>query len=381
VNAAVTEPTVAVAAFGAESATPAATLLSRSPQLASISQQALEIAPLYGRCALSRTVGDTQWRFRWRCLTESFTGVELRARIGATEVLLGLASLDPFASAADVTRSELPDGLRAAYLNGAGAPLWQELEKLLQRAVEVLDVRVECQMKVTAECLGFEIFCATRGIGTRGFLQVADSAVQSTVELYRVLQEASQREMAIAPLPTHLPVRWAAVVGSTALCAAEVKSLEEHDIVLVDDATHEANALGCWLGVGPARNYAGRALFRNGGELQLVQFSGRRRMFMSPDAQADSPVADSPLAESATTEPISFAEIPVTLRFELAQWSAPLAAVAGLEAGAVIDLGDRIDEHAVSVWVEQRCIGKGQLVAIGERLGVRLLSVFAARST
>jgi flagellar motor switch/type III secretory pathway protein FliN len=29
------------------------------------------------------------------------------------------------------------------------------------------------------------------------------------------------------------------------------------------------------------------------------------------------------------------------------------------------------------VWVEQRCIGRGQLVAIGERLGVRLLSVFA----
>jgi type III secretion protein Q len=347
--------------------------LSQSPYLTSISQHAQEMAALYGRGALSRAVGASQWRFRWRCSTESFTGIELRARIGATEVILGLESLDPFASACDVTRREVPAGLRAAYLNGAGAPLWQELEKVLQRAVEVLDVRLDCLFKRTAECLGFEIVCEPRGIATSGFLRVAESAGQGAAELFRVLQEASLREMAGATLPTHLPVRWAAVVGSTALTAAEVKSLEEHDIVLVDDATHEANALGCWLGVGPARSYAGRALLRNGGQLQLVEFSSRRRISMSPDAQTEPPVAES--------DPIPFEEIPVNLRFELAQWSAPLAAVAALEAGSVIDLGHRIDEHAVSVWVEQRCIGKGQLVAIGERLGVRLLTVFAARST
>jgi type III secretion protein Q len=74
--------------------------------------------------------------------------------------------------------------------------------------------------------------------------------------------------------------------------------------------------------------------------------------------------------------PAGFDDIPVSLRFELAQWNASLAEVGNLAAGAVIDIGQRIDEHAVSVWVEQRCIGKGQLVAIGERLGVRLVSVF-----
>jgi type III secretion protein Q len=64
------------------------------------------------------------------------------------------------------------------------------------------------------------------------------------------------------------------------------------------------------------------------------------------------------------------------LRFELAQWTASLGEIGSLAPGAVLDLGQRLDDHAVSIWVEQRCIGKGQLVAIGERLGVRLLSVF-----
>ena len=72
-----------------------------------------------------------------------------------------------------------------------------------------------------------------------------------------------------------------------------------------------------------------------------------------------------------------FDDIPVSLRFELAQWSASLAEVGNLSVGAVVDTGQRIDGHTVSVWVEQRCIGKGQLVAVGERLGVRLVSVFA----
>ena len=85
-------------------------------------------------------------------------------------------------------------------------------------------------------------------------------------------------------------------------------------------------------------------------------------------------------ANAAPLEEAGFGEIPVSLRFELAQWNAPLAEMANLAPGAVIDLGQRVDEHVVSVWVEQRCIGRGQLVAIGERLGVRLLSIFAGRS-
>jgi type III secretion protein Q len=81
--------------------------------------------------------------------------------------------------------------------------------------------------------------------------------------------------------------------------------------------------------------------------------------------------------DAAPAQQTGFDDIPVSLRFELAQWNASLAEVGNLAAGAVVDIGQRIDEHAVSVWVEQRCIGKGQLVAIGERLGVRLVSVFA----
>lgn len=73
----------------------------------------------------------------------------------------------------------------------------------------------------------------------------------------------------------------------------------------------------------------------------------------------------------------AFDDVPVMLRFELGQWQAPLSEVAQLTPGAVIDLGQRIDGQSIAMWAGQRCIGRGQLVAIGERLGVRVLSLAA----
>ena len=73
-------------------------------------------------------------------------------------------------------------------------------------------------------------------------------------------------------------------------------------------------------------------------------------------------------------------EIEVGLRFELAQWRATLAEVAAWAPGAVIELDHRIDDQSVSVWVGHRCVGKGELVAVGERLGVRLTAVFRAET-
>jgi type III secretion protein Q len=346
----------------------AAVPLSRSPRLQSISEQAAALARLYGRGPLYRTIDDTRWRFQWRCIAGSLLGVEVRLRIGGAQAVLGLENLGPFGSAISVTRPEVPAALRSAYLGGLGAVVWQELEALTRHAIEVLDVQLDSIMSATPECLGFELGHEPSGPATRGLLRLTDPDIQRNAQLVQTLAEASGREMAPAPLQTQLRLRWAAVVGCTKLSVAEVGALEEHDIVLIDDPTRAAKMLGCWLGVGPARRYAGRAMLRNGG-LQMVQFgTGGDTSMTSSDVAA------------ARTEESGLDEIPVNLRFELAQWSASLGEVGGLAPGALIDLGQRIDEHSVTVWIEQRCIGKGQLVAIGERLGVRLLSVFASQS-
>jgi type III secretion protein Q len=346
-----------------------ATPLVSSPRLITISEQAAALAPLYGRGGLLRAIGGSLWRFRWHCITGPMSGVEMRLHLGGTEVMLGIENLAPFGGAVDAGRPELPAALRAAYLNGLGTPLWEELEALTQLALEVLEVRPDSNMTVSPECLGFELGRDPSGPATRGFLGFIDPDPERNAELLRVLLEVSQREMSDArPLPIHFRLRWAAVAGTTKLPVAEVRALEEQDVVLIENVSRTANSLECWLGVGPARRFAGRVTMRSG-QLQLVQFGTGGKMNMTP-----------PDTDAAALEEAGFGEVPVSLRFELAQWNASLAEMANLAPGAVIDLGQRVDEHAVSVWVEQRCVGKGQLVAIGERLGVRLLSIFAGQS-
>jgi type III secretion system YscQ/HrcQ family protein len=181
-------------------------------------------------------------------------------------------------------------------------------------------------------------------------------------ELERVLSQMSQRGMPGPPLPSWLPLRWAAVLGITTLPGAEIRGLEEHDIILIDDVRAAPNTPNCWLGAGPTRRYAGLLMWSSTGQLQMVQFGSGGETSMDSNSKAAPP---------------GFDDLPVSVRFELAQWTASLAEVSNLAAGVVLEIGQRIDEHAISVWVEQRCIGKGHLVAIGERLGVRLVSVSA----
>jgi len=343
--------------------------LGHFPYLLRLPRSAVALSGLYGRGASSRTVGAATWRFQWRWLTEPFTGVELRLRLGDTGVLVAIDSLALFGMAATEIESDIPTRLHVAYLNGLGAVLWQELEAITQRPVRVMEVRLDVHCEATPECLGFELGRDPAGALSRGFLRCVDPDPSRNADLERVLLEWSRREMPGAPAPTGLAMRWAAVVGHTRLAVAELEGLEAHDVVLLDDAKPTPNALNCWLCVGPTRRYAGRVQWRNGGQLQMLEFDRTGEVNVSADI------------ESPAKQETGFEDIPVNLRFELAQWNASLAEIGSLAPGTVLDIGQRLEDHAVSVWVEQRCIGKGQLVAIGERLGVRLLSVFAREHT
>ncbi len=341
---------------------PEATPLSKSARLTSMTGDAAELTKLYSRGSLTRCIGDTPWVFRWRYFTEPLTGVELHLRIAGARAVVGLETLAPFGSAAHATGTELPPGLRVPYLSGLGAALWQLLEATMQRPVEVLEVRPDSVLELTAEHLGFEVGRAD-GPTVRGLICCVETDSRRRRELERVLLETSRREMPGPPLPTHLRLDWAAVLGATELSAVEARGLEERDIILIDDVKAAPNMLNCRLAAGPARRPAGSLVWHGSGQLQMVQFGTGGETSMSSNL--------------AAAAPAGFDDLPVSVRFELAHWTASLAEVGNLAAGAVVDVGQRIDENAISVWVEQRCIGKGQLVAIGERLGVRLVSVFA----
>lgn len=331
--------------------------LNRSTLLARVSMRSVELSRLYGREAFECEVAGQHWRLRWRYFEGPLVGLELRMRIGAADLVLGIEDPSALGAAIDIARPELPDELRAAYLTALGEPVWPLIEATLGCAVELTAVRINCAMDITSECVSFEIGAVPTGPATRGFLGPVDPNLQ------HLLFELGKRNGARVPRPMNLPFEWAAVVGSTQLLASELRTLEILDVVLIDDAVFNTEVLECQLAVGADRQRAGRAVLQVG-ELRMIELTSPGAAFMT-NRELDSTRAHDG----------AFDDVPVVLRFELAQWQAPLSELAQLASGAVIDLGHRIDSQSVAVWAGQRCIGRGQLVAIGERLGVRVLNL------
>jgi type III secretion system YscQ/HrcQ family protein len=333
--------------------------LSQSSLLPRVSEGALALAAVYGMGEMTCPLDSREWRFRWVPMQEPLRGTELVLRVGSAQVAVGVEDLAIFGGAAEINRPEVPADLRAAYLNFIGGRAWQELERRLRRSVEVVAVRTDATWEVSGDCLGFEIESISCGVSTRGLLGPVPPQLQSG------LLQACRQYMSRDAARSATPLRWTAVAGYTSLSGQELRALELHDIVVIDDACYTSASIECSLAIGPTRRCVGRARLERGYlRLLEIQLKGSRIM--------------SDIEDAAGTAVSGLGEIPVTLRFEVAQWQSTLAEMESLAPGCVIDLGKPVDQAAVSIWIEQRQIGKGRLVVIGERLGVRLLSIGCA---
>lgn len=72
---------------------------------------------------------------------------------------------------------------------------------------------------------------------------------------------------------------------------------------------------------------------------------------------------------------VSLDSIPVTLDFDVGTLAVPLATLAAIKPGYVFELPTRLEEARVVIRANGTAIGRGELVAVGETLGVQLLSI------
>jgi type III secretion protein Q len=94
--------------------------------------------------------------------------------------------------------------------------------------------------------------------------------------------------------------------------------------------------------------------------------------------KVERPVSENPSVEtSETVPPDALARTPVTLEFELGQLTLPLGEIAGLAPGYVFQLPGRLEDARVVIRAGGRVIGRGELVAVGEVLGVQVTALEA----
>lgn len=97
-----------------------------------------------------------------------------------------------------------------------------------------------------------------------------------------------------------------------------------------------------------------------------LRFDSEDPVAMEPDSPEHGPA-------TAAAHPPSWPHVPTDVRFELPGVVVPLGVIAGLQPGAVLRIADADAPLRIELIAGGRPIGRGELVAIGDAFGVRLL--------
>ena len=175
---------------------------------------------------------------------------------------------------------------------------------------------------------------------------------------------AADRLGAPEPRFDDVPVTVRILAGVTDLTFGELGSLAAGDTVVCDHS---------WLGQRQvAVVIGGRRLLRAGtgsGGFLLAQAQDVRDAREGRAWLSDSPISAGAYMDNKETT--SLDEVEVKLVFEVGRLTMTMAELNRLDAGHVFDL-NRAPDQAVDVFVMNRQIGSGELVLVGERIGVRL---------
>ena len=159
------------------------------------------------------------------------------------------------------------------------------------------------------------------------------------------------------PLPVHL--RWA-VAG---LSLAELRSLTPGDIILADYSCRQPGTAVAVFGehlVAPIELL--RTGYRFGGKPRLAQGTGLEwtldRDTLNSEGKREGTISD----------------LPIRLFFELGQLAVDRSVVTQLRPGAMMALARPLEE-GVDIVVDGACIGRGQITAVGDAVGIRVTRI------
>jgi len=268
----------------------------------------------------------------------------------------------------------LPRDLRYILLADALHPAIDALEKSLRVHFEWQPAEAQARdthappLLVPCDPERAAFFVATPPDGgalLRGFVQFDDDATLDA--LVPVPDKAARHHAhAIGAFDAlRLPVGFH--LGSTPIQLREINSIRPGDIVGIEQWRSSGAAIVVTAELGGP---AGRHLtaFAEGSRITVQQ---SRDSAMKPDTPA--PATEPGHAADNANLPLDRLDaLEVTLRFEVGELSLSLGELRSIRAGHAFDLGQPLNRSPVRILAHGNVLGKGYLVAVGDRLGVRV---------
>lgn len=240
---------------------------------------------------------------------------------------------------------------------------WQPSEAESREPRDAREAREQPLVHCDPERAAF--FVATPSDGgamLRGFVQFDDAAtLDALVPLTTGPLHAVRTSEAFHTL--RMPVSFQ--LGSTPIQLREISSIRPGDIVGIEQWSSSGGGIVVTAALGGPTGLFLSAVAE--GSRITVQQS--RDSAMKPDTPADPAAA----ADNNVNLPLDRLDaLEVTLRFEVGDLSLSLGELKSIRAGHVFDLAEPLNRSPVRILAHGNVLGKGYLVAVGDRLGVRV---------
>lgn len=242
------------------------------------------------------------------------------------------------------------------------------LETAFEDDLQWIEGKLDERIEITSVALGNAVsgetpfaFVLTGVDETIGCVLTAND-VGLAVRIGRLLDELDKTR---PPIPAEFPLPVCLRRGPLAINLGELQSLQVDDVVLFSDAEEGRMAAL----VIAERLYAPVALTADGPQLLAAPTAIAGSNWEWTMNQNTQPPAGQTLEESTLDE------LPVALAFEVGRTAMPLGEVRQLAPGAIVPLAD-VAEATVDILANGRRVGRGEIVRIGESLGVRIVRMF-----
>lgn len=177
-----------------------------------------------------------------------------------------------------------------------------------------------------------------------------------------------------APAPAwmeRLPVPIAVRIGTTRLALGEMHGIEPGDIVGIDDWHSQGSALVVRCTTG--RHGPGWSALAEGRRLVVQAGADSTDVSNGAHMEEQDPARQPIPHPDAAQAPLSrLDQLEVTLRFEVGDVAVPLAELRAVAPGYVFELPQPLKQSEVRIVANGNRIGTGTLIAVGNRLGVRI---------
>lgn len=385
--------------------------LADHPAVARISAEVAALQrDFYGRrtAALALGAGSVQVVFQHVAATQ----VEMQWRVRCAGNDFELQFVEPAAlfDLGNVLAPSVPVALQRAAMLHAASDLFEAFEGCLGAAIELIDLSGPAPAWDSRQVLGL---CISRNTLPDQLQRpdLPDRPVRRCAMLLRALTPGGWQRLGSAahlltPLPPAHDARLdiAVCAESVPLTVGELRQLEPGDLLVLDAAADELHRPTVSMRL-DHRPLPGVLASLADGRVRISRVDPAASRGLTPadplafgagphfpwNATMNLPNAASPSAAAkAAAHPIDETDqagvhpldaVQVEVEIELARLALSLSALRTLAVGQVFDTGQPVDGNGIVLWCGGQRLGNGQLVAVGDRLAVRVTALSGAPPT